>query len=58
LQSNAVERGSRKDKNTKKYKKTSEKCNLWMSAMNLRLRELGLTQDQIDISNDRLLASV
>ena len=58
LQSNAVERGSRKDKNTKKYKKISEKCNLWMSAMNLRLRGLGLTQDEIDTSNDRLLASV
>ena len=58
LQSNAVERGSRKDKNTKKYKKMAEKCNLWISAMDLCLKELGLTQAEIDASNERLLASV
>lgn len=48
LQSNCIDRASRKDKNMKKYKKMSEKTKLWSEATTYQLRRMGLNEKQIN----------
>ncbi len=46
---NARAWGSRKDKNSKKYKKISEKAQFWVDAITYKLKkELGYTSEMID----------
>lgn len=47
IKSNADDRAKRKTKETKKYQKMSERANIWVQAMFKRLREMGLTDEEI-----------
>lgn len=48
LQSNCIDRASRKDKHMKKYKKMAEKTKLWSEATTYQLRRMGLNEQQIN----------
>lgn len=58
VNANAVSRAKRKDTYAKKYKKIAEKMNFWAGALNYRLLENGLTQQQIDAAEEELSASI
>jgi hypothetical protein len=45
---NGQTRATRKDLESKKYKKISEKCSFWSDAVNFRLQKNGMTQQEID----------
>lgn len=48
VSNNSQTRGARKDADSKKYKKISEKCSFWSDAVNFRLQNNGMTQQEID----------
>ncbi len=50
---NSGERGKRKDKDAKKYKKIWEKAQFWTDAYNYRLLKMGMTQEEIDASHEQ-----
>jgi len=58
VNANAVSRAKRKGPNAKKYKKMAEKMNFWAGALNYRLLENGLTQQQIDAAEEELSAGI
>ncbi|MDW7674141.1 MAG: hypothetical protein SCK28_06345 [Bacillota bacterium] len=55
---NAGDRSKRKDKNAKKYKKMWEKSRLWADAFDYRLKQMGMTQDEIDASHEQYNSEV
>jgi hypothetical protein len=58
INANAVSRAKRKGANAKKYKKIADKMNLWAGALNYRLLENGLTQQEIDAAEEEISASI
>lgn len=58
IQSNAVTRAKRKGIHAKKYKKIGEKCELWAGALNLKLLEGGMSQQEIDKAEEQISASI
>ncbi len=47
LKSNSEDRAKRKTKEAKKYKKISERTGIWVNAMLKRLRDFGLSDEEI-----------
>jgi hypothetical protein len=58
LTSNSVARGQRKGPDSKKYKKIQEKTNFWSNAINYRLMQSGMSQNQIDQALDEINESI
>jgi hypothetical protein len=58
LNANASERFKRKGPHAKKYKKMAEKANLWTGALNYRLLEKGMTQEQIDKAEAEISSAI
>jgi len=54
VSNNAKARAARKGLDSKKYKKMSEKCAFWSSAINFRLQNSGMTQQEIDEKIEQL----
>lgn len=48
VSNNGKARATRKDPDSKKYKKMSEKSTFWSGAINYRLQQNGMTQQEID----------
>lgn len=48
LASNSMARSKRKGTDSKKYKKMADKSDFWSKAINYRLLNTGLSQDEID----------
>lgn len=47
LKSNSEDRAKRRTKEAKKYQKMNERTNIWVQAMFKRMREFGLTDEEI-----------
>ncbi|MGD8191978.1 hypothetical protein ACQCN2_18575 [Brevibacillus ginsengisoli] len=58
IKSNADDRAKRKAKEVKKYQKMSERTNIWVQAMFKRLREMGLTDEEIGKRYEELYEAV
>lgn len=58
LYSNAVERASRKGSDAKKYKKIGEKSKFWADAINYRLLQNGMTQEQINQADQEISEAI
>lgn len=54
VSNNAKARAARKGPDSKKYKKISEKCTFWSNAINFRLQNDGMTQQEIDEKIEQL----
>lgn len=54
VSNNAKARAARKGQDSKKYKKMSEKCAFWSNAINFRLQNSGMTQQEIDEKIEQL----
>lgn len=54
VSNNAKSRAARKGLDSKKYKKISEKCAFWSGAINFRLQNDGMTQQEIDEKIEQL----
>lgn len=55
---NAEGRAQRKDKEAKKYKKMKEKAVFWSDATSLRLKEMGMTQEEIETSYNDMMEAI
>ncbi|UFJ41248.1 hypothetical protein LOK74_01455 [Brevibacillus humidisoli] len=58
IKSNSEDRGKRRTKETKKYKKMEERSSIWASALIRRLRELGLSDEEISKRYEEIYEAV
>ncbi|WP_408110836.1 hypothetical protein [Brevibacillus sp. B_LB10_24] len=58
LKANSEDRAKRRTKDAKKYKKMEERTGIWTGAMINRLRELGLSQEEISKRYEELYEAV
>lgn len=58
LQTNSWERSKRKNSYAKKYKKIADKTHFWSDAINHRLLKEGMTQAEIDQSDEEFGNSI
>lgn len=54
VSNNGKARALRKDADSKKYKKMSEKCTFWSGAINYKLQQNGMTQQEIDAKIEQI----
>lgn len=54
---NAMDRSGKKDANSKKFKKMSEKCQFWATAIEMRVRkEFGMNKQDLEAAIDEVFA--
>lgn len=58
LKSNSEDRAKRRTKEAKKYKKMEERSAIWASALIKRLRDLGMTDEQISKRYEEIYEAV